>query len=112
MDTYYEGQKVERYMRHTLNFLYAKTILELLNEVVVENCYGCEVSHASQVQHICLMWTEAEHLDIYFDQVFNKIQYQDIVKKLREHVKIMDISIDHKNKVLEKFEEWCNEHKP
>jgi hypothetical protein len=45
LDTYYEGQNVERFLKHTMKFLYARTILELLNDVVKENCYGCEVDH-------------------------------------------------------------------
>ena len=39
MDTYYEGQNVERFLKHTMEFLYARTILELLNDVVKENCF-------------------------------------------------------------------------
>jgi hypothetical protein len=62
MDIYYEGQKVERFRKHTLDFVYARSILDLLNDVVKENCYGCEVdlyqllSNAnilSVVNHMC-----------------------------------------------------------
>ena len=112
MDKYYEGQKVERFLKHTLEFLYARTILELLNDVVKEHCYGCEVDHPSQVEHTCLMWTQIEHLDTYFNLTFDKIIYGDIVSKLRKEVEFMDIPIDHKNSVLAQFEDWCNEHKP
>ena len=112
MNTYYEGQKIERFLGHTLDFLYARTVLELLNDVVKENCYGCEVNHPSQVHHTCLMWTEAEHLETYFDLTFNKINQEDMVKKLRKEVEIMDIPVDYKNNVLGQFEEWCNNHKP
>ena len=55
-----------------MEFLYNKTILELLNDVVMEYCYGCEVDHPSQVQHTCLMWTWVEHLDTYFNLAFEK----------------------------------------
>ena len=112
MDTYYEGQKVERFLKHTLDYLYARTILELLNDVVKENCYGCEVDHPSQVEHTCLMWTQVEHLDVYFNLTFEKIIYGDIVKKFRKKVEFMDIPIDDKNSVLDQFDDWCNEHKP
>jgi hypothetical protein len=108
MDIYYEGQKVERFRKHTLDFVYARSILDLLNDVVKENCYGCEVDHSSQLHHTCLMWTKAEHLDVYFDIAYDKIKYDDIVIKLRQQVEIMDISLDYKNKVLDQFEEWCN----
>ena len=112
MDTYYEGQKAERFLKHTLDYLYARTILDLLNDVVKENCYGCEVDHPSQVEHTCLMWTQVEHLDVYFNLTFEKIIYGDIVKKFRKKVEFMDIPIDDKNSVLDQFDDWCNEHKP
>jgi hypothetical protein len=112
MDTYYEGQNVERFLKHTMEFLYARTILELLNDVVKENCYGCEVDHPSHVQHTCLMWTQVEHLDTYFNLTFEKIIYENMVSKLRNEVEIMDIPIDYKNNVLDQFADWCKEHKP
>ena len=62
MNTYYEGNKVERFLRHTSEFLYAMTVLEVLDDVVKENCYGFEVDHSSQVKHMCLMLSEADHL--------------------------------------------------
>ena len=79
--------------------------------MVKENCYGCEVDHSSQVQHMCLMLSEADHLDMYFDKAFEKVQYEHMVIKLRKQVEIMDIPIDYKNSVLDQFEDWCNEHK-
>ena len=33
MDIYYDGQKVERFLKHTLDFVYARSILDLLNDV-------------------------------------------------------------------------------
>ena len=112
MNTYYEGQKVERFLKHTLDFVYARTILGLLDGEVKENCYGCEVDHPSQVQHTCLMWSKAEQLDAYFDIIFQKIKYEYIVMVLRKEVEIMDIPTDYKNNVLNQFEEWCDKHKP
>jgi hypothetical protein len=49
MDTYYEGQNVERFLKHTMEFLYARTILELLSGVVKKDCYGCE-------DHLVSVW--------------------------------------------------------
>lgn len=94
--------KIERYLKHTLQFLYARVILELLNDVVKENCYGCDVDHPSQAQHTCLMWTKLEHLDIYFDLTFNKIDEKDKKKKiqLQNQINLMDIPQDYKRKCL------------
>jgi hypothetical protein len=46
-----EDQKLERFLRHTLLFVYAKTVVEWLSVVVNDNCYWCEVDHSSQTQH-------------------------------------------------------------
>jgi len=112
MDTHCDEQKVERFLKHTLDFLYARTILDLLNDVVKENCYGCEVDDPSQVHHTCLMWTQIEHLYIYFDLVYDKIKYDDIVVKFRKEVEMMDITLGYKNSILDQFEDWYNEHEP
>ena len=110
--TYYESQKENRFLKHTLDFIYARSIVDLQDHVIKENCYGCQVHHPSQVQHSCLMMSEAEHLDLYFDKAFDKIQFDDVVTILQKHIEIMDISIDHKNSVLSQLENWCNENKP
>lgn len=107
-----EELKIQRFLKQTLDFLYARTVLELLNEVVKDNCYGCEIDHPSQTQHTCLMWTTTEHLDTYFEQTFNKIKYGDVIIQLREQVELMDIPNYLKNSVFAQFQEWCDIHKP
>ena len=110
--TYYESQKENRFLKHTLDFIDARSILDLLDHVIKENCYGCQVDHPSQVQHSCLMMSEAEYLDLYFDKAFDKIQFDDVVTILRKHIAIMDISIGSKNSVRSQLEVWCSENKP
>lgn len=85
-------EKVERIMYHTLKYLYARMVLDFLTDVV--NCLGCEVNHPSQTQHTCLMWTNMEHLDIYFDVAYKKIDEKDIVSRMKDQVDIMDIPND------------------
>ncbi|CAC5368610.1 unnamed protein product [Mytilus coruscus] len=80
---------------------------ETLYDVVKENCYGCEVDHPSQVQHACIMMTRCEHFYMYFDLTFNKIIFEDMIIKFRQHVEIMDIPLDYKTSVLEQLEDWC-----
>lgn len=112
ISTYYKDSKMNRLLKHTLNFLYARSILGVLDDVVKEHCYGCEIDHPSQTQHTCLMWTKAEHLDIYFDKAFEKVIYASIVSKMRKQVEIMDIPLDSKDKLLNDLENWCYNHKP
>ena len=110
--TYYESQKENRFLKHTLDFIDARSILDLLDHVIKENCYGCQVDHPSQVQHSCLRMSEAEDLDLYFDKAFDKTQFDDVVTILRKHIEIIDILRDHKNSIRSQLEDWCNENKP
>ena len=107
-----EDKQMERYLSKTLTFLYARTVMELLPSVVQENCYACEIDDPSQVHHICLMWTEQEHLYTYFELVFEKIKFADIVTKFKQHVKYLDIDNDLKINILDNCENWCDVHKP
>lgn len=106
-----EDSKCERLLTQTLTFLCARTVLDLLPVVVKENCYGCEVDHPSQTHHTCIMWTEHEHLDAYFETTFEKMNYFDVVINFQKHVLLMDILTDLKTN-SDQMEEWCRIHKP
>ena len=107
MANYYEGQKVERFLKHTMDELYARTILESLDDVMQENCHGCKTNHPS-----ChTKYSRAEHLETYFDLIFNRLVYEDIVTKLRHEVEIADMPEDYKNNVFEQIDDWCKQYK-
>ena len=105
-------EKVEKIMYHTLKYLYARMVLDFLPDVVTENCFGCEVSHPSQTHHTCLMWINMEHLDIYFDMTYKKIDEKDVVSRMKDQVDLMDISNDYKHEFISDLEDWCSQHKP
>lgn len=110
MDTTFE--KAEKLMHHTLKYLYARMVLNCLPDIVKEHCYGCEVNHPSQIQHTCLMWTKMEHLETYFDIVYKQIAEKDMVRKMSNQVKLMDVPDDYKNDFLSTLNDWCILHKP
>jgi len=97
-----EDPKFERFLIHTLLFVYAKTVVELLP--VVDNGYGCEVDHPSQTQHTCLMGTISEHLDTYFEETFNQIKYELMVFRFWEQIVLMDICTEFKQFEMEQVE--------
>lgn len=103
-----EQRKIERLLIDTFEFIYARTILDHLPEVVKRDCYGCEISHPSQTHHPCLMWTELEQLDFYFDQIFEEVSSTDTIKKLKEEIQLMDIPDEYKDTC----EELCSKHMP
>lgn len=104
--------KYERYMKHTLNHIIAKSVLNLLPSVVEDCCYGCEVDHPSQTHHTCLMWTRHEHLDCYFEQVYEKINDTSILAAFSGQINIMDVSQQCKDIILSDLNEWYKKNKP
>ena len=107
-----EDPKFERFLKHSLLLVYAKTVVELLPVVVMDNCYGCEVDHPSQAQHTCLMGTISEHLHTYFEETFNHIKYELMVFRFWEQIVLMDIFTEFKQFEMEQVRYWWNIHMP
>ena len=55
------------------NVEFAQQVRKELRELVKKHCYGCEVEHPSQTHHTCLMLTESEHLDAYFEEALDTV---------------------------------------
>lgn len=45
-----------------------------LNEFLQDTCYGCQISHPSQVQHSCLLELPEYFFDIYYDDVMIRLK--------------------------------------
>ena len=52
---------------------YAREVVYVIPNLVVENCNGCIIGHPSQRQHPCLMMESNERLLFYFDDALSKI---------------------------------------
>lgn len=79
------SEKRCRQMIQSYNMIFAMTIVDLLSEIVTEECYGCSVDHPSQVQHSCIMETPRTHLWVYFDLAVEKVNKEIVMEnKLKE----------------------------
>jgi hypothetical protein len=47
--------------------------MSFTHTLATKHCNGCEVSHPSQRQHTCLMWTEFENLDMYLEEALETV---------------------------------------
>ncbi|CAG2210545.1 unnamed protein product [Mytilus edulis] len=55
-------------------FLYARKVVEEVRLLTRKHCFGCRNNHPSQRNHSCLMMSELEQLNIYFDDALeNKV---------------------------------------
>ena len=103
----------------TLTFSYAKRIQDRLPVVAREHCYGCEINHPSQIQHTCLMCTDLEHLELYFDDAYERISMAEVLKTIKPN-SVWDDFVDSAElkakrevyEVLCKDIDYCEENKP
>lgn len=59
-------------MRMNSDFVYPKALLEVRNDVIKKNCYGCLIDHPSQTQHDCIMsdfiQDDEQAIDFYLEE--------------------------------------------
>lgn len=90
--------------------IFAVEIVDLLSEIVYEQCYGCSVDHPSQVQHSCIMETPLTHMWMYFDLAVEKVNKEIVKEKwLRE---IITLNISDSVKVKRNATKWIERHVP
>ena len=88
--------------------LYARAALDISSQVIREQCYGCQNDCCSQTDHTCLMLSEHEQLEIYFDLILEKINFNELLSTWDNAVKELNLSLDVYTNVKEKYfsNEW------
>ncbi|OOZ38116.1 hypothetical protein BOW52_09275 [Solemya elarraichensis gill symbiont] len=81
-----DGPCVSRLLDETFLCLYAKAVLENIDNVSKNHCYGCAVNHLSQSKHECIMWKGEEKLSAYFSEVVDSIDDNVIVDKFCDEI--------------------------
>ena len=114
-----------RFMVSIYNIEFARHLREEIVSLATKHCYGCEVSHPSQTQHTCLMWTEFEHLDVYLEEALETVDREEVRKKWCNEMTRMDkmrynenirVEIDQhsRKRFIELLQdtEWCRTNLP
>jgi hypothetical protein len=65
---------VEIYM-----FTYPRKVREVVVDLTRKHCYGCRINHPSQRNHSCLMMSDLEHLNMYFDDAMEEIDCHEVL---------------------------------
>ena len=86
-----QNMAYRRQLLSSYNLVYAREILNELWDVIIEQCNGCAINHPSQCQHTCIMLTELEHLELYFELVWMKVNVDDVIAKWKEEIKTLNI---------------------
>ena len=61
-------------MEMQLKYSYAKQLVNKIKSLLTEKCYGCQVSHPSQIHHdVCLMMTTEEQITLTYDEAVNRM---------------------------------------
>ena len=72
------------------NVEFAQQVRKELGELVKKHCYGCEVEHPSQTHHTCLMLTEQEHIDAYFEVALDTVDRKAVIDTWTAELKRME----------------------
>lgn len=62
-------------------FFYAKEIVNNMYTVFKSNCVGCQRGKLSQLSHPCLTLSEYEQLKLYFEDILEKVNEYDVLRK-------------------------------
>ena len=74
------------------DFFYAKELREKMFSVFKRKCFGCQTSSLSQLDHSCLILTDAHQLELYFEDVLLDVDEADILLKWNDAASVLDIS--------------------
>ena len=67
------------------DFCYAKSIKDMLT-VFKQKCFGCLHDSLSQTDHTCLTFSRKEQLELYFDEVLQHLDENEILRQWEETV--------------------------
>lgn len=104
------SEKHRQQMIGSYNMIFATEIVDLLSDIVYEQCYGCSVDHPSQVQHSCIMETPLSHLWMYFDLAVEKVNKEIVVEKWVKEIAALNVS--DSVKVNGEASKWIERHMP
>lgn len=75
------------------DFIYAEAIMNEMIGVFRNNCTGCQRGNLSQTNHACLMLSEQQQLELYFEDILTKVNEMDILRQWDSAVSVLhDIS--------------------
>ena len=68
------------------DFCYAKSIKDNMLTVFKKKCFGCLHDSLSQTDHTCLTFSRKEQLELYFDEVLQHLDENEILRQWEETV--------------------------
>ena len=89
-----DGNQIMRILDIQFTYLCAKAVVNNIETVTRQQCYGCQVDHPSQTQHPCLMWNTEEKLCSYLNDIIQSVNQEEVLKQWCEDTEKMDISPD------------------
>lgn len=95
-------------------FLYARKVVEEVRLLTRKHCFGCRNNHPSQRNHSCLMMSELEQLNIYFDDALENVDCEELLELWKRDTKLTDISLELKNTFINLLQncEWRENNLP
>lgn len=78
------------YLRDSLNDHIVDELQSLIYEYVRSDCYGCQVDHPSQVQHVlCLYSSTEEWTELYIEKALQMLDSYKVMEKWYPHIRTL-----------------------
>ena len=78
----FERDQLYFLISNIFHLVYADECVEPIYAERKKQCYGCEVNHPSQRQHDCLMLTEEESWNLFYDPAKDVVNMEEVWKQV------------------------------
>ena len=89
-DTQSTVERMNFLKKKLMNFIVEDIMFRLYQEVE-KHCDGCKINHPSQLKHSCLMTTQEEWIELYFEDVIDRVNFENIFLQWYPIINIMHL---------------------
>ena len=89
----FERDQLYFFISNIFHLVYTDECVGPIYEERQRQCYGCEVDHPSQRHHDCLMLTEEESWNLFYDQAKDVVDAEEVWKKVLGVCYMMNIAL-------------------
>jgi hypothetical protein len=89
----YERDRLYLLISNIFHLVYAEQCVTPIYAERKEQCYGCETNHPSQIHHDCLMLSEEESWNLFYDNAKDAVDAEEVWKHVLGVCYMKDITL-------------------
>jgi hypothetical protein len=99
-------KRKQQNMRDSLNECIVDELQRIISDEVYKNCYGCQVDHPSQMQHVlCLFTSRDEWVELYIEKALSQLNLYNVMEKWYPKLELMDV---HGSEKIQALHMWVD----